>query len=59
MHNVPEWSDTLAENIATFLTLPVPFPEEEEKFKLNFYFHTFLWYLRRFNDGLKGLHKTF
>ena len=31
MHNVPEWSDTFAENIALFLTLPVPIPEEEEK----------------------------
>ena len=26
---------------------------------LNFYFHTSLWYLKRFYEGLKGLHKPF
>ena len=30
-----------------------------EKIELNFYFHTSLWYLKRFYEGLKGLHKTF
>ena len=30
-------------------------PERREKIKLNFYFHTSLWCLKRF----KGLHKTF
>ena len=29
------------------------------KIKLNFYFHTSLWCLKRFYEGLKGLHKTF
>ena len=30
-----------------------------EKNKLNFYFYTSLWCLKRFNEGVKGLHKTF
>ena len=30
-----------------------------EKTKLNFYFHTSLWCLKRFYEGLKGLHRTF
>ena len=30
-----------------------------EKINLNFYFLTSLWYLRKFYEGLKGLHKTF
>ena len=34
------------------LTLPIPIPDEENK--LNFYFHTYLWCLRRFYEGLKG-----
>ena len=29
------------------------------KIKLNFYFHTSLWCLKWFYEGLKGLHKTF
>ena len=31
----------------------------EMKIKLNFYFHTSLWCLKKFYEGLKGLHKTF
>ena len=30
-----------------------------KKINLNFSFHTFLWCLKRFYEGLKGLHKTF
>ena len=30
-----------------------------EKINLNFYFHFSLWCLKRFYEGLKGLHKTF
>ena len=44
------------------LILPVPCISEsciEIKIKLNFYFHTSLWCLKRFYEGLKGLHKTF
>ena len=44
------------------LTLKDPFISEsciEMKIKLNFYFHTSLWFLKRFYEGLKGLHKTF
>ena len=44
------------------LTLKDPFISEsciEIKIKLNFYFHTSLWCLKRFYEGLKGLHKTF
>ena len=36
-----------------------PNPGRREKKKLNFYFHTTLRCLRRFYEGLKGLHKTF
>ena len=36
-----------------------PDPEWREKIDLNFYFHTSLWCLRRFYEGLKGLDKTF
>ena len=31
----------------------------EIKIKLNLYFHTSLWCLKKFYKGLKGLHKTF
>ena len=31
----------------------------EIKTKVNFYFHTSSWCLKRFFEGLKGLHKTF
>ena len=31
----------------------------EIKINLNFYFYTSLWCLKRFYEGLKGLHKTF
>ena len=44
------------------LTLQEPFIFEsciEIKIKLNFYFHTSLWCLKSFYEGLKGLHKTF
>ena len=44
------------------LTLPAPCISEsciEIKINLNFYFHTSLWYLKRFYEGLKGLHKIF
>ena len=33
--------------------------ERGEKINLNFYFHASLWCLKRFYEGLKGLHKTF
>ena len=36
-----------------------PNSEQKENIKLNFYFHTSLWCLKRFYEGLKGLHKTF
>ena len=36
-----------------------PNPERREKIKLNLYFHTSLWCLKRFYEVLKGLHKTF
>ena len=39
------------------LTLDVPIPDKKKK--LHFYFHTSLWCLRRFYEGLKDLHKTF
>ena len=39
------------------LTLNVPIPKKRKN--LNFYFHTSLWCLKRFYEGLKSLHKTF
>ena len=36
-----------------------PNPGRREKTELNFYFHTSLWRLKRFHEGLKSLHKTF
>ena len=41
------------------LILNVEIPDKVKKIKLNFYFHTSLWCLKRFYKGLKGLHKTF
>ena len=42
-------------------TFPAPCISEicfKIKSNLNFYFHTSFWYLKRFYEGLKGLHKT-
>ena len=36
-----------------------PNPGQSEKIKLNFYFRTSLWCLKRFYEGLKGIHNTF
>ena len=36
-----------------------PNPGQRKKIKLNFYFHTSSWCLKRYYEGLKGLHKTF
>ena len=37
------------------LNLPVPIQDLEKKSKLDFYFHTSLWCLKRFYEGLNGL----
>ena len=44
---------------AIFLCSSRPNPGRIEKIKLNFYFHTSFWCLKRFYKGLKGLYKTF
>ena len=36
-----------------------PDPERLEKINKNVYFHSSLWYLKRFYKGLKGLPKAF
>ena len=41
------------------VTLPVPIPDEEKKINVNFYFHTSLWCLERFYEGLKAFIKPF
>ena len=44
------------------LTLPAPCISEsciKIKINLTFYFHSSLWCLKRFYEGLKGLHKAF
>ena len=38
---------------------PSPNHGRREKTNLNFYFHFSFWCLKRFYEGLKGLHKTF
>ena len=40
------------------LTLPVPILDEEGKKYNFFYFHTYLWFLKRFYEGIKGFMKT-
>ena len=35
------------------------YPGRRKKIKLNFYFHTFLWCLKRSYEDLKGLYRTF
>ena len=34
-------------------------PGRRENINLNLFFHISLWCLKRFCEGLKGLHKTF
>ena len=41
------------------INLSRPNPGRREKIRLNFYFHTILWRLKKFYEGLKGLHKNF
>ena len=46
---------TIVYAILMYLTLPIPCISEsyiEIKIKLNFYFHTSLWCLKRFYEGL-------
>ena len=40
-------------------TLPVLKIKIEIKIELNFYFHTSLWCLKRFYEGLKGINLIF
>ena len=49
-------------NVTNSLSLKDPFISEsciEIKIELNFYFHTSLWCLKRFYEGLKGLKGLF
>ena len=39
------------------LTVPLPTPDKEKN-NLNVYFYISLWCLKRFYEGLKGLHET-
>ena len=41
-----------------FVNASRPNPGRREKINLNFYFHTSLWCLKRFYEGLKGLKGT-
>ena len=68
MHSLKPWyvftdnSKDVAPGISfqLFISNPsCPNPGRREKIKLNFYFHTSLRCLKRFYEGLKGLHKTF
>ena len=38
--------------LKNFLTLSIPIPGKEKKINLNFNFHTSLWCLKRFYEGL-------
>ena len=51
------YNQALTGNAKTISTLPVPIPDEEKK-KLNFYFHTFLWCLKRLYEGPKGFKRS-
>ena len=46
-------------SLGKIVNFSCPDPGRGEKTNLNFYFHTSLWCLKRFNEGLKGLYKTF
>ena len=46
-------------NLKYSLTLSVSIPDDETKTNFDFYFHTFLWCLKSFYEGLSGLHKAF
>ena len=37
------------------LTLPIPIPDKEKKINLNLYFHSSVWCLKKFYEGLQGL----
>ena len=55
--NIDETPITSPRNLSTelctiILTLPAPISGQREKINLNFYFHTALWCLKRFYDGL-------
>ena len=59
---VIDYAKGVCDNSTQILTLNVLCISEiciEIKIKLNFYFHTSLWCLKRFCEGLKGLHKSF
>ena len=49
----------LSINNVIYFNLSRPDLGQGEQIMLNFYFHIFLWCLKRFYEGLKGLHKTF
>ena len=36
-----------------------PDPGQRQKINLTFYFHTSVWWHKKFYVGLQGLHKTF
>ena len=45
--------------ILTLPTLCISESYIKTKINLNFYFHTSLWCLKRFHEGLEDFHKTF
>ena len=55
------WKDNILRQMVCFdgFNLSRPDPGRREKINVNLYFHTSLWYLKGFYEGLKGLHKTF
>ena len=58
----PYWLEQNKPFSSTNLTLPAPFISEsciKIKINLNFHFYTSLWCLKRFYEGLWGLHNTF
>ena len=63
LHQLMPWSIIICQILNLWravLTLPAPcISESYVKINLSFYFHTSLWCLKRFYEGLKGLHKTF
>ena len=47
------------QKVNAFVNPSSPNPRQRENIKLNFYFQISLWWLKRFFEGLKSVHKTF
>ena len=61
-NRITSWLNKAVVNLNFILTLPTLCISEsciKRKINVNFYFHTSLWYLKRFCKGFQSFHKTF